>query len=80
MVVGTRRLTLEEFLRLPEREPALEFDDGVVTQKVSPKAKYSRLQGRLARLIEAIVEPPRVAVVAEAAANPNRIELPQAPL
>ena len=29
--VGTP-VTLEEFLALPERKPALEYDDGVVTQ------------------------------------------------
>lgn len=42
-----RRMTLEEFLALPEQEPALEFQDGVVTQKVSPKRRHGRGQARL---------------------------------
>ncbi|MGD9892100.1 MAG: Uma2 family endonuclease [Dehalococcoidia bacterium] len=40
----TTRITLDEFLALPEEEPALEFEDGMVTQKVSPKGRHSRLQ------------------------------------
>jgi Uma2 family endonuclease len=40
--VGSR-MTLEEFLRLPERKPALEFDNGEVTRKVSPKGRQSTL-------------------------------------
>jgi Uma2 family endonuclease len=46
------RLTLEAFLRLPERKPALEFDDEGVTRKVSPKGKHSRLQTDLAELFD----------------------------
>jgi Uma2 family endonuclease len=40
-------LTLERFLRLPEAKPALEFIDGKVVQKVSPKRSHSVLQGTL---------------------------------
>jgi hypothetical protein len=36
MAVAPARLTLEEFLKLPEEEPSLEFADGMVTPKVSP--------------------------------------------
>ena len=43
-----RRMSLEEFLALPEQEPALEFEDGMVTQKVSPKRKHGRGQYKLA--------------------------------
>ena len=42
-IVG-QRLTLEEFLALPEEKPALEYIDGEVIQKVSPKIRHSRLQ------------------------------------
>jgi len=42
-----RRMTLEEFLRLPAQEPALEFEDGMVTQKVSPKRFHGRGQFKL---------------------------------
>ena len=51
MVIAERHLTLEEFLRLPEEEPALEYEDGEVTQKVSPKAKHSAMQGGLATFV-----------------------------
>jgi Uma2 family endonuclease len=44
-------LTLEEFLKLPERKPALEYDDEGVTQKVSPKGQHSSLQLELAELL-----------------------------
>ncbi len=44
MTQTTTRMTLEEFLALPEEEPALEFEDGMVTQKVSPKGSHSTLQ------------------------------------
>jgi Uma2 family endonuclease len=35
---------LEEFLKLPETKPALEFRDGVVTRKGEPTGQHSRLQ------------------------------------
>src|SRR5438552_9909 len=44
MVIARKGLTLEEFLRLPEREPALEFAEGEVTQKVSPQGQHSAIQ------------------------------------
>lgn len=47
MVVAQRRLTLDEFLALPEGEPALEYEDGEVTQKVSPTGKHSAIQTEL---------------------------------
>jgi Uma2 family endonuclease len=57
----TRQLTLEEFLRLPEAEPALEYFDGVIRQKVSPKTRHSVLQRRLVAAIQAYAEPRRLA-------------------
>jgi Uma2 family endonuclease len=36
-------MTLEEFLALPEEESSLEFDDGLVTQKVAPQSDHGRL-------------------------------------
>jgi Uma2 family endonuclease len=44
-------LTLEEFLRLPEEEPPLEYENGRVTQKVSPQTKHSALQAHLSELV-----------------------------
>ena len=49
MAVAGRKLTLEEFLALPEEKPALEFVAGAVRQKVSPETQHSLLQKRLLR-------------------------------
>ncbi len=51
MAITERRLTLEEFLALPEEKPALEYADGEVTQKVSPKARHGMLQFTVATLL-----------------------------
>ena len=44
MAVAQKHMSLEEFLELPEEKPALEFEDGMVSQKVSPKPNHSRIQ------------------------------------
>jgi Uma2 family endonuclease len=41
-------LSLEEFLLLPETEPASEFQDGRIEQKVSPQGSHSVLQFEIA--------------------------------
>ena len=52
MVVARRRtITLAECLALPEEEPALEFLDGLVTQKPWPSGQHGALQGRVTQLI-----------------------------
>ncbi len=66
MAIARQRLTLEEFLRLPEAEPALEYWRGEVTQKVSPQGPHSALQygfgrrlddvGALRRLVRVFTE------------------------
>ena len=62
MAIEQRNMSLDEFLALPEEEPALEFaPDGTVTQKVSPKGRHSSLQGRFIKLIDAFAEPRRLA-------------------
>lgn len=40
-------LTLKQFLRLPEAKPALEYIDGMVIQKVSPKTTHSVIDSML---------------------------------
>lgn len=47
MAIPQRQLSLDEFLRLPEHKPALEYLDGVVTQKVSPKTSHSGCQAEV---------------------------------
>lgn len=59
MAVQQRQLTLERFLQLPEEEPALEFEEGVAIQKVSPKGQHSALQYRIAELVNRAAEPQR---------------------
>jgi Uma2 family endonuclease len=59
--IAHKRMTLEEFLRLRERKPALEYIDGEVTQKVSPKAKHSVLQLEAALSINEYARPKRLA-------------------
>src|SRR6266851_6594357 len=63
MAIEQRRMTLDEFLALPEEEPALELEaDGMVTQKVSPKGKHSSLQRGLIKLFDPFAEPRRIAL------------------
>ena len=47
----TRRLTLEQFLALPDTKPASEFMHGEVIQKPMPDTPHSLLQGYLLRII-----------------------------
>jgi Uma2 family endonuclease len=55
-VVG-QRMTLDELLALPETWPALEYAEGVVTQKVAPQAQHMRLQLSFASRVNEFAEP-----------------------
>jgi len=49
VAIASARLTLEQFLGLPETQPALEYEPaGMVKQKIAPRPKHSRLQYMLA--------------------------------
>ncbi len=62
MAITQRRLTLDEFLALPEQNPALRyFPDGTVTQKVSPKGKHSAVQAAFLKRVDSFAEPARLA-------------------
>ena len=50
-------LSLKRFLRLPEAKPALEYLQGKVVQKVSPKAIHSRIQYKFLMRLSAFAEP-----------------------
>ncbi len=63
MALPLRRLTLAEFLELPEEKPALEYDDGVITRKMSPKGPRGRLEYGLGFLIGGYAEPRQLAAV-----------------
>lgn len=57
----TKRVTLEQFLQLPEERPDLEYIDGMVTQKVSPTTSHNALQLDLALRFNAYAVPRRLA-------------------
>jgi Uma2 family endonuclease len=57
----SKPLTLEEFLKLPETEPATEYIDGQIIQKPMPQGEHSTIQGELIIGINAIVKPQKVA-------------------
>lgn len=61
MAVAETRRTLEEFLELPEEELPLEFADGVITPKVSPKGKHSALQAELVERLNRSARPRHLA-------------------
>ncbi|AGY60015.1 Uma2 family endonuclease [Gloeobacter kilaueensis] len=54
--IPDRPLTLDDFLQLPETEPASEFVDGQVIQKPMPQGKHSRLQARLVHYLTTAFE------------------------
>jgi Uma2 family endonuclease len=45
MAVTPQRMTLAEFLKLPEVKPARELRHGVVSQKMPPSGEHSSIQG-----------------------------------
>ncbi len=57
----TEVLTLEEFLKLPDTEPASEYIDGRVIQKPMPQGEHSAIQTELAPAINSIVKPKQIA-------------------
>ncbi|WP_427160606.1 Uma2 family endonuclease [Aliinostoc sp. HNIBRCY26] len=58
----TRKISLEEFLQLPETEPASEYIDGEIIQKPMPQGKHSILQGELVTTINGVVKPKKTAL------------------
>lgn len=56
-----QRMTLEEFLKLPEEKPYLELHHGVVRQKVSPQGQHSALETDLAGLVNGFGRPRKLA-------------------
>lgn len=57
----TKPLTLEEFLQLPETEPASEYIDGLIIQKPMPQGEHSIIQTELAPAINPVVKPKQIA-------------------
>ena len=57
----SKPLTLEEFLALPETEPASDFINGQIIQKPMPQGKHSRLQDKFVNVINDTVEQNKIA-------------------
>ena len=55
------KLTLDEFLELPETEPASEYINGRIYQKQMPQRKHSKLQTSLVSAINQTGEPQQLA-------------------
>ncbi len=56
-----QRLTLEEFLTLPETKPASEFGKGEIWQKPMPQGEHSCLQVELCRVLNQVGQPAQIA-------------------
>lgn len=61
MVRAASKITLEEFLRLPETKPTSEYIEGEITQKPMPQGKHSVIQTELASKINLVLKQPKVA-------------------
>jgi Uncharacterized protein conserved in cyanobacteria len=55
------KISLEEFLLLPETKPASEYVDGQISQKDMPQGKHSTLQTRFGNRINQVGEPQKLA-------------------
>jgi Uma2 family endonuclease len=51
-----QRISLQDFLILPETKPASEYSDGQITQKPTPKGKHSKLQSKLVARLNLTLE------------------------
>jgi hypothetical protein len=58
--VPNKTMALEEFLKLPETEPASEFINGQIIQKPMPQGKHSLTQGELISTINRVVRPKKL--------------------
>ncbi|MFB2973029.1 Uma2 family endonuclease [Aerosakkonema sp. BLCC-F183] len=55
------KLTLEQFLKLPETEPASEFINGEIIQKPMPQGEHSTIQIDLCEAINQVAKPQKIA-------------------
>jgi len=61
MIQTTPKLTLAEFLQLPETKPAAEFINSKIIQKPMPQGVHSRLQYKICLSINEVAEPTKIA-------------------
>lgn len=60
--VPSKTISLEEFLQLPETEPASEYIEGQIIRKPMPQGKHSKLQGKFVMTINSVLEEAKVAL------------------
>jgi Uma2 family endonuclease len=61
MPTAPLNLSLEDFLKLPETQPASEFIQGKIIQKSMPQGEHSRLQYKFCLTINQVAEPAKIA-------------------
>ncbi|MEG4284290.1 Uma2 family endonuclease [Microcoleus sp. A006_D1] len=61
MTIAPLRLTLEEFLKLPETKPASEYIEGEIIQKSMPNTKHSLLRSKACNKINQVTENSKIA-------------------
>jgi Uma2 family endonuclease len=61
-VKSPEKLTLEQFLELPETKPASEYFENKIYQKPMPQGEHSRIQLSLSLAITQVAEPPQLAM------------------
>jgi Uma2 family endonuclease len=52
-----QKMSLEEFLKLPEDKPSLEYIDGRIEAKVSPQKKHTEIEAELRNFFNAFASP-----------------------
>ncbi len=62
MTTIVKPITLDEFLQLPETEPASEYIDGQINQKPMPQGEHSLLQVELCEAINRVAKPQKIAL------------------
>jgi Uma2 family endonuclease len=61
LATAPKVITLDQFLQLPETEPASEYIDGEIIQKPMPKGRHSCLQYELCHAINQITKSQKIA-------------------
>lgn len=61
MTAAIKTPTLEEFLSLPETQPASEFIDGKISQKPMPQGEHSLIQLELVNAINSVTKSQKIA-------------------
>ena len=60
-ITAIKSITIEEFLQLPETEPASEFINAEIIQKPMPQGEHSQLQIDLCETINQMAKPRKIA-------------------